>query len=61
MQRQEGPSADEWELQLRAERGEALCVQLRAEADLRSVEALAAKREMQVADDLTACCEGVLK
>ena len=61
MQRQEGPSADEWELQLRAERAEALCVQLRAEADLRSVEALAAKREVQAADDLTACCEGVLR
>lgn len=61
MQRQEGPSVDEWELQLRAERAEALCVQLRAESDLRSVEALAARREVQAADDLTACCEGVLK
>ena len=51
------PSRDAFNVQLRAERAEALVVQLRAQLHGRTVEAFLFSQEVKLADDLTAVCE----
>ena len=51
------PSRDAFNVQLRAERAEALVVQLRAQLHHRTVEAFMFGQEVNLADDLTAVCE----
>jgi hypothetical protein len=51
------PSRDAFNVQLRAERAEALVVQLRAQLHGRTNEAFMFGQEVKLADDLTAVCE----
>ena len=51
------PSRDAFNVQLRAERAEALVVQLRAQLHGQTVEAFMFGQEVKLADDLTAVCE----
>jgi hypothetical protein len=51
------PSRDAFNVQLRAERAEALVVQLRAQLHHHTVEAFMFGQEVNLADDLTAVCE----